>query len=263
MDYKQKYLKYKQKYLELLKDQIGGEIIDELIHETETIQLIEKPEDIEEVLCIDKKPGCIKCKICKSVSGDLRIIPHNFSCKYNERNIYDPIIKGNRIISTSFMNSSISVAILQREYGIVNTMTQKKIIYSYAAGPCIVLCMHDISSQRAILGHIDTLTIDPLNKFRTFLPENCDVYIVGGDNSTKSLINTILKQLKSRNYKIKFAYIKDNYTSNSFGINCMTGETYLNDSVIEYPLSHEEEQRLSNFTRISTRRSELNRVNIT
>ena len=135
----------------------------------------------------------------------VRIYYGNFICKYNERNIYDPIIKGNRIISTSFMNSSISVAILQREYGIVNTETQKKIIYSYAAGPCIILCMHDISSQRAILGHIDTLTIDPLNKFRTFLPENCDVYIVGGDNSTKSLINTILKQLKSRNYKIKFA----------------------------------------------------------
>jgi len=43
----------------------------------------------------------------------------------------------------------------------------------------------------------------------------------------------------------------------------MTGETYLNDSVIEYPLTHEEEQRLSNFTRIATRRSELNLVNIT
>jgi len=32
---------YKQKYLKLLKDQIGGEIIDELIRDTETTQLVE------------------------------------------------------------------------------------------------------------------------------------------------------------------------------------------------------------------------------
>lgn len=42
----------------------------------------------------------------------------------------------------------------------------------------------------------------------------------------------------------------------------MTSDIYLNDLVIEYPLTHEEEQRLSNFTKIATRRSELNLVNI-
>jgi len=97
------------------------------------------------------------------------------------------------------MDSCISVAILQREYGMVNTETQKKIIYSYAAGPCVILCMHDISSQRAILGHIDTLTIEPLNKFRTFLPENCDVYIVGTARIKKAkLFRFVTTTLKNK-----------------------------------------------------------------
>lgn len=254
------------------KKMLGGEekkltenqVIDELINKTENSNITsEKPEDIEKVLCRNGKEGCIKCKLCNAISGDLKIIPHNFGCKYNQQNTREPIIKGNRIISRNLMDSSISVAILQREYGIVNNQTHKKIIYSYGAGPCVILCMHDIATHQAILAHIDSLTIEPLNNFRTFLPENCNVYIIGGDNSSKLLINYILKELKRHNYKIKFAHVKDNNRTNSFGINCMTGETYLDNSVIENPLSEEENQRQSDFTKIARRQSKLNLVTIT
>lgn len=240
-----------------------NQVIDELINKTENSNITsEKPEDIEKVLCINGKEGFIKCKLCGAISGTLRIIPHNFGCKYNQQNTREPIIKGNRNISSSFMDSSISVAILQREYGIVNNQTDKKIIYSYGAGPCVILCMHDITTQQAILAHIDSLTINPLDNFIAFLQadDNCNVYIIGGDDSSKLLINRILKELKRYNYKIKFAHVKDNNHKNSFGINCITGETYLNDSVIKNPLSDEENKRLSDFTKIARISSKLNRV---
>ncbi len=137
-----------------------------MINKTESQGLKEKPSDIEEVNCRNGEPGCLRCKLCNSVSGTEKIIQHNFDCKYNEESISSPIILGDRKKSDIFMDSSISFAVLQREYGIVDTTTSKKIIYSYGAGPCVMLCMHDTKTQRAILGHIDSNTLDPLDLFQ-------------------------------------------------------------------------------------------------
>ena len=101
--------------------------------------------------------------------------------------------------------------------------------------------------QRTILAHIDSNTLDPLDNYRSF-PKDSDVYIIGGNNSSIEDVNMILKILSNRGYKIKFAHIIDNET-NSFAINCITGDTYLNDSVIVSPMNHEELQRISIFRR--------------
>jgi len=237
------------------------EIIDILINRTESQRLKEELKDIEDTNCIDGTPICIRCKLCKSVSGIDKIISHRYNCKYNEEIITSPIILGDRKESDIPMDPSISVAILQRECCIVDTTTQKKIIYSYGAGPCVLLCMYDTKSKRAILGHIDSNTLDPLDKYRSF-PKDSDVYIIGGDNSSIKNVNMILKILSNRGYKIKFAHIIDN-KPNSFAINCITGDTNLNDSIQVLPFSPEELERISKFNRFYMFDSELKLINIT
>lgn len=121
--------------------------------------------------------------------------------------------------------------------------------------------MHDTKTQRAILAHIDSNTLDPLDKYRSF-PKDSDVYIIGGDNSSIKNVNMILKILNNRGYKIKFAHIIDD-KPNSFAINCITGDTYLDDYVIVLPNSPDELQRISKFSMFCKFNSELKLINIT
>ena len=72
----------------------------------------------------------------------------------------------------------------------------------------------------------------------------------------------IFKILSNRDYKIKFTHIIDD-KPNSFAINCITGDTYLNDSVIVSPMNHEELQRISSFSISCKFNSELKLINIT
>ena len=123
-----------------------SEIIDILINRTESQRLKEKPSDIEEINCRNGEPGCVRCKLCNSVSGTAKIISHSLCCKYNEKSNSSPIILGDRKESDIRMDSSISFAVSQREYGIIDTTTSKKIIYSYGAEPCVILCMHDTTN---------------------------------------------------------------------------------------------------------------------
>ncbi len=46
-------------------------------------RLREKKDDIEEVNCRNGEPGCIRCKLCNSVSGTDKIIPHTLDCEYS------------------------------------------------------------------------------------------------------------------------------------------------------------------------------------
>jgi hypothetical protein len=73
--------------------------------------------------------------------------------------------------------------------------------------------------------------------------------IIGGDSTSRDLINNILELLARFNYKITFAHILDS-TSNSFAINCITGETYLNDEIIptrDILLTKEHNEYLTRF----------------
>lgn len=208
----------------------GG--IDDLIQQTETVlKIAELPTDIKQVNCKhNDNPGCIQCVVCGSTSGTTLIIPHYYTCKYKVKETIGPFTEGIRDVTTTRIDPSKSVAILQREYGIISSETEKTIIGTYGAATCIILCMRNRDNGKTILAHIDSLSIDPLNVFFEFPADKCDVYIIGGDDSTKPEVNNILKELKSRNYEIKFAHIIDG-GSNSFAINCITGDTYVNDDI--------------------------------
>ena len=100
-------------------------------------------------------------------------------------------------------------------------------------GPCVCICMRAHDGSLTTLSHVDAHTLNILGPHYMFPPDTTDVYIIGGDSDSHShnLIINILELLARFNYKITFAHILDS-KSNSFAINCITGETYLNDEII-------------------------------
>jgi hypothetical protein len=247
----------------------GG--IDDLIKNTIEIVKSELPEDIEEVNCShNNEPGCIKCNICGTVSGTLRQLFHFPNCKYSlkNQNPIGPFIEGDYTSSKIKINPSDSVCILQREYGIVNENSEKTIIGTYGAGPCVILCMREKNTPyKTMLAHIDSLTETPLEIFfQNFKPTETEIYIIGGDNSSKNSINKMLRQLKTKNFtNIMYAHLIDD-SSNSFAIDCKAGNFWLNKDVNfrDLPLVYEEVTRKLFFEKIvgSGMPTKLNKVTI-
>ena len=138
---------------------------------------------------------------------------------------------GTRIVSNTPINPELSEYILQKEYAIISSNSEKTILGTYAAGPCIILCMRDRINRNTILAHIPAAAINPLTPFLSFPAEHSDVYIIGGNNSSRTRVNEILNMLKDRGYSVTFAHIIDDDTSNAFAINCETGETWLDNQI--------------------------------
>ena len=126
--------------------------------------------------------------------------------------------------------------------------------------------MRDRENTNTMLGHIDSLTIDPVAKFREiFQPNNTDVYLIGGNNSctSKEVLYKLLKKLKVYNYDVKFSYIMDN-KSNSFAINCITQEVFINHQINpkqDLPLVYNISEREERMMQIFRSKSQLFRVN--
>jgi hypothetical protein len=128
------------------------------------------------------------------------------------------------------LDSTKSVGIMQREYGIVNMNTTKHIIGTYGADPCVILCMRDRKTRETTLAHIDGGTLDYFQPFSSYEPTDTQVYIVGGNNFTKKQVNQMLIELKGRGFDIHFAHVIDEQ-ANRFAIDCITGVIYLNKHV--------------------------------
>lgn len=171
----------------------------------------------------------IRCTQCGSVSGTLKIIPHKYSCIYYVDDCLQNIQLGTLSKNTNKLNKTNIMPVLQREYGTINKNSKKKIIGSYGAGPCVILCMRAENTQTT-LAHIDGDTKDIFIPFEKYNPRNTNVYIVGGNNESRNTIYNLLCLLKLKNFDIKYADIISNH-SNSFAINCVTGEIYLNDNI--------------------------------
>lgn len=78
--------------------------------------------------------------------------------------------------------------------------------------------------------------------------------------SSKDLVHNILIQLKNHKYKIKFAHIIDS-NSNSFAINCITGEIFINydiNPIEDLPLVYNTLERQNRMMRVYIQKSELN-----
>ncbi len=190
-----------------------------------------------------------QCNICKACSGSFLIIPHSYNCMYNNPTDLQQLIFGNRTDYESYIDPSKCLSVLQHQYGCISNITKYTTIGTFGLGPCICICMRACNGSLTALSHVDTLTQYILGPHYMFPPDATDVYIIGGDSTSRDLINNILELLARFNYKITFAHILDS-TSNSFAINCITGETYLNDEIIpmrDMLLTKEHDEYLKRF----------------
>lgn len=202
--------------------------IDKLIQKTKPVKRkVEKPEHIE--LFNNKYGECNKCNLCGGQSGTLKIIPHTYKCMYYINETNGPFIVGN-IKNNSNIDTVKILTILQREYGEIDKTTEKSIIGSYGAGPCFIICMRNRFTYKSTLAHIDALTQNPLEPFEHYEPNQTDVYIIGGDNSSKTQIHDIIISLKEKKHDIKYANIITNI-SNIFATDCISGKIYMDDNI--------------------------------
>ena len=56
------------------------------------------------------------------------------------------------------------------------------------------------------------------------------MYIVGGDRHSRQTLLSTLTALREHGFEVSFAHVMDD-ESNSFAIDCLTGETWLNAEV--------------------------------
>jgi hypothetical protein len=190
-----------------------------------------------------------QCELCKARSGLLLIIPHTYKCIYNNSTDLQNFIIGERTPNKSRIDPSKCLSVLQHQYGCISNTTKYTTIGTYGLGPCICICMRVRDGTLTALSHVDTLTQNILGPHDKFSPDTTDVYIIGGNSQSRNLIINILELLAKFNYKITFAHILDS-TSDSFAINCITGETYLNDEIIptrDMLITKEQEGYLTQF----------------
>jgi hypothetical protein len=189
-------------------------------------RLIESQEHIKVISEVQHQ-----CKLCKARSGSLLIIPHTYKCIYNNSTDLQNFIIGERTPNKSQIDPTKCLVVSQHQYGCISNTTKYTTIGTIGLGPCVCICMHARDGTLTALSHVDTLTQNILGLHYMFPLNTTDVYIIGGDSQSHNLINNILELLAKFNYKITFAHILDS-TSNSFAINCITGETYLNNEII-------------------------------
>lgn len=207
-------------------------VIDALIKNINphTITICEHPSDVKFVQCNYGKDTIKCCLLCGSKSGTNLIIPHYFSCKYSAIHSIGPFVKGYLPCSSTSLNTDKCLVVLQREYSIIEKNCEKHIIYSFGIVSCVVLCMYNRYTTETILAHIDPNTVDPLHPFRSFAPKLCDVFIVGGDSSSKPIVHNLLKELRDNHYEITFAHLIDE-NINDFAFNAIDGTGYINSGM--------------------------------
>ena len=131
------------------------------------------------------------------------------------------------------------------------------------AGPCVILCMRDRISSKTILAHIDAMTENYMNPFLKYDSKNTDVFLIGGDDSTRYVVYDILKKLHDKNFDIKLSHVIDP-SSNSFAIDCVTGIVCLNNDkeMTRTQMTNDDIQRYRLSSVSLTIPSELIKINI-
>jgi hypothetical protein len=123
-------------------------------------------------------------------------------------------------------------AILQCQIGF--TDNNFSVVGTTGAGPCVILAAYNPKAKEAFVTHIDALTtLKSLNLYFQKLSnegtQKLQVFLSGGDNSSKENVIDIIKMVKETPY-LDIVYSDlintDNLGSKSFAINAKTGEFY-------------------------------------
>ena len=128
-----------------------------------------------------------------------------------------------------------SQLIMMHEIGLTNSYSNKPVIGTYGAGPCIILGAYNSHTKQALLTHIDILVIvQSINIYLQNISGNSqnqiNIFICGGQESTKQQVADLLKIInQSEQYKISYSNLIGNgLESHQLAIDSRTGEIFTN-----------------------------------
>ena len=139
--------------------------------------------------------------------------------------------------SVGKFTSEDAYGIIQGSVGYTNSTSQKPILGTYGAGPCIIVAMYNSETKKAALSHIDT-SLDmnkTLNNMISSIQSSQDkklsIHLRGGDSSAKNQAKDLLNYLSKRgDVEIKSCSLVT-YTSDRLAIDSRTGDIYTNFQV--------------------------------
>ncbi len=126
-------------------------------------------------------------------------------------------------------NKKLSEGVVQGEYAITSGSSNKPILGTHSAGPCLIVAIYDKKTETIFLAHIDGAT--DLNSLKAvitqFNPKTSQVHLYGGDASTEKMCMDIFEIFKASDFEIYNSDIVR--TSNdcaSLAIDSRTGKIY-------------------------------------
>lgn len=124
---------------------------------------------------------------------------------------------------------SDSMTVLQHEYAITNAESEKPVLGTFGAGPCLILALYDDKNKVAMLAHIDALTnLTSLSiLFSRVSKENTVAHLFGGNLSSKAMCIDVADLVERNNIKIVNAdIVRFDFSSASLAIDSRTGSIY-------------------------------------
>lgn len=123
-----------------------------------------------------------------------------------------------------------ALGVLQHEIGLTTANSEKPILGTYSAGPCVIVAMYNPKTKVAALAHVDCTT--DLNSLYSHLcnilgnDTAIDIHIAGGDSTSESTVVSILKMINQNpRFILKTARILGRDIK-SLAIDSRTGEIF-------------------------------------
>lgn len=126
-------------------------------------------------------------------------------------------------------NKKLSEGVLQGEYAITLSSSNKPILGTYGAGPCLIVAIYDVESKISFLAHIDGVTdLDSLKTIiNRFNPETSQVHLYGGDISSEEMCIEVVEIFKSLNFEIYNSdIVRQSLDRASLAIDSRNGKIY-------------------------------------
>jgi phosphotransferase system HPr-like phosphotransfer protein len=179
-----------------------------------------------------------------------------FSKNYNEakeeESFFERVNMHSHIETDGTFTKNEAQAILQHEVAITNSNSQKPILGSYGAGPCIIVAAYNVCTTQTILAHIDSLTsassINAIFKqLQAKEDEEIHVHIYGGDEVeiSKKVAKTIINIINSQNNtEIISANVCNGGRPKRFAIDSRSGEIFTKFSITQLDHAEDSDKRL-------------------
>ena len=230
IDYKQKYLKFKKKYLDLKFKQQGGGDKYKCVNPNASLLKNVCIKDIHglyenEVKCA---MDCLKKKIHQDLSVKTLVKTSKFDRSKFDMSKFDM----SKFVMSKFETSEVDNCIIvgQGEIALTDSENKSYILTTFGLGPCHCLIIYNTENKKGILAHIDSLSkLNILHNVFTYIDikqiSDVNIYIISGDgDGYNNTLEKIKDKLKILGLLDKIIYTNIGEGVSRASINTLTGE---------------------------------------